>query len=98
MKIRKSMIILSQRLIVIMLGTTLFACGNKQAGHQAGVPEAGAGERRPLSLQAGLSPSWQLLRVCDAASGPSGSSAHVYVGHGERADSSRSYAWMRVRS
>ena len=33
------MIILSQRLIVIMLGTTLFACGNKQAGHQAGVPE-----------------------------------------------------------
>ena len=39
MKIRKSMIILSQRLIVIMLGTTLFACGNKQAGHQAGVPE-----------------------------------------------------------
>ena len=36
---RKSMIILSQRLIVIMLGTTLFACGNKQAGHQAGVPE-----------------------------------------------------------
>jgi len=39
MKIRKSMIILSQRLIVIMLGTTLFACGNKQIGHQAGVPE-----------------------------------------------------------
>ena len=36
---RKSMIILSQRLIVIMLGTALFACENKQAGHQAGVPE-----------------------------------------------------------
>ena len=35
------MIILSQRLIVIMLGTTLFAFGNKQAGHQAGVPEYG---------------------------------------------------------
>ena len=33
------MIILSQRLIVIMLGTALFACENKQAGHQAGVPE-----------------------------------------------------------
>lgn len=33
------MIILSQRLIVVMLGATLFACGNKQAGYQAGVPE-----------------------------------------------------------
>lgn len=36
---QKSMIILSQRLFIIALGITLFACGNQQQGRQAGVPE-----------------------------------------------------------
>ena len=39
MKMQKSMIILSQRFFVIVLGITLFACGNQQQGRQAGTPE-----------------------------------------------------------
>ena len=33
------MIILSQRLFIIALGITFFACSNQQQGRQAGVPE-----------------------------------------------------------
>lgn len=36
---QKSMIILSQRFFVIVLGISLFACGNQQQGRQAGTPE-----------------------------------------------------------
>ena len=36
---QKSMIILSQRLFIIALGITFFACSNQQQGRQAGVPE-----------------------------------------------------------
>lgn len=39
MKVQKSMIFLSQRLVIVALSVTLFACGNKQQMGQQGLPE-----------------------------------------------------------
>lgn len=39
MKVQKSMIILSQRIVLVVLGVSLFACGRKQEAGHAGVPE-----------------------------------------------------------
>lgn len=39
MKIQKSIIILSRKLILLALGVSLFACSNKQQGMQQGIPD-----------------------------------------------------------
>lgn len=39
MKVQKSMVILSQRVAIVALSVTLFACGNKQQMSQQGLPE-----------------------------------------------------------